>query len=102
LQYTARGGSYNKHYGMIAFSHRFTFGLCLSVIVLTASVVASMTLALQKYHDNSVLYHHISTLKAENNSLREQLRRLSTRQADSRRLATPAGADSGHAGASDS
>jgi len=61
---------------MIGFSHRFTFGLCLSVIVLTASVIAAATLALQQHRDNSLLHRHISSLKAENAALREQLRRV--------------------------
>ena len=63
---------------MITFSHRFTFGLCVSVIALTAVVVASVTLMLFKQQDNTLLLQRISSLKAENAVLREQVEQYTT------------------------
>jgi hypothetical protein len=58
---------------MLTFSHRFTFGLCVSVIALTAVVVASVTLMFFKQQDNALLLQRINSLKAENAVLREQV-----------------------------
>ena len=63
---------------MLTFSHRFTFGLCVSVIALTAVVVASVTLMFFKQQDNTLLLRHISSLKAENAVLREQVEQYKT------------------------
>ena len=65
---------------MLAFSHKFTFGLCVSVVALTAVVVASVTLMLYKQQDNALLLQHINTLKTENAALREQVRQFTTAQ----------------------
>jgi hypothetical protein len=67
---------------MLTFSHKFTFGLCVSVIVLTAIVVASVTLMLYKQQDNALLLQHINSLKAENAALREQLHQYKTTRND--------------------
>lgn len=81
---------------MLAFSHRFTFGLCVSVIALTALVVASVTLMFYKQQDNALLLRHISSLKTENAALREQVRQFTAVQTDtpSHDLAQPAAVDS--------
>jgi len=63
---------------MVAFSHRFTFGLCVAVIALTAAVVASVTLMLHKQQDNALLLQRINSLKTENAGLREQVRQFTT------------------------
>lgn len=81
---------------MLAFSHRFTFGLCVSVIVLTASVVASVALMYHKQQDNALLLQHVNSLKTENATLRRQLRRLTATQPDTQQqgLARPADMES--------
>jgi hypothetical protein len=63
---------------MLTFSHKFTFGLCLSVIALTAVVVASVTLMFHKQQDNALLLQHINSLKTENAVLREQVQQYKT------------------------
>jgi hypothetical protein len=63
---------------MLTFSHKFTFGLCVSVIALTAIVVASVTLMLYKQQDNALLLQRINSLKAENAVLREQVHQYRT------------------------
>jgi hypothetical protein len=63
---------------MLTFSHRFTFGLCVSVIALTAVVVASVTLMFFKQQDNALLLQRINSLKAENATLREQVEQYKT------------------------
>ena len=65
---------------MLAFSHKFTFGLCVSVIALTAVVVATATLMFYKQQDNALLLQHINTLKSENAALREQIRQFTAAQ----------------------
>ena len=65
---------------MLAFSHRFTFGLCVSVVALTAVVVASLTLMLYKQQDNALLHRHINALKTENAALRERVRQFTAAQ----------------------
>ena len=80
---------------MLAFSHRFTFGLCVSVVALTAVVVASVTLMLYKQQDNALLLQHINTLKTENAALREQIRQYTAAQdIPHQDLAQPAAVDS--------
>jgi hypothetical protein len=81
---------------MLAFSHRFTFGLCVSVIALTAVVVASVTLMFYKQQDNALLLQHINSLKTENAALREQVRQFTAAQTDTQRhdLVQPAAVDS--------
>ena len=69
---------------MLAFSHRFTFGLCVSVIALTAVVVASVTLMIYKQQDNAMLLQRIDALKTENAALREQVHQFLTTQANTR------------------
>ena len=69
---------------MLAFSHRFTFGLCVSVIALTAVVVASVALMIFKQQDNAMLLQRIDMLKTENAALREQVQQFTARQADTR------------------
>jgi hypothetical protein len=63
---------------MLAFSHKFTFGLCVSVIALTAVVVSSVTLMFYKQQDNALLLQRINSLKAENAVLREQVLQYKT------------------------
>jgi hypothetical protein len=77
---------------MLAFSHRFTFGLCISVIALTAVVVASVSLMFIKQQDNALLLQRINTLKTENAALREQVRQFTATQTDTLQpgLAQPA------------
>ena len=65
---------------MLSFSHRFTFGLCVSVVALTAVVVASLTLMLYKQQDNALLHRHINALKTENAALRERVRQFTASQ----------------------
>jgi len=65
---------------MLTFSHKFTFGLCVSVIALTAVVVASVTLMIYKQQDNALLLQRINSLKAENAALREQVHQYKTTQ----------------------
>ena len=80
---------------MLAVSHKFTFGLCVSVIALTAVVVASITLMLYKQQDNALLLQHINTLKTENAALREQLHQFTAAQdTPHRNLVQPATVDS--------
>ena len=80
---------------MLAFSHKFTFGLCVSVVALTAVVVASVTLMLYKQQDNALLLQHINTLKTENAALREQVRQFTTaRDTPHPELMQPAAVDS--------
>ena len=67
---------------MLVFSHRFTFGLCVSVIALTATVVATVTLMFYKQQDNALLLQHINTLKTENAALRDQVRQFTTTRTD--------------------
>lgn len=69
---------------MLAFSHRFTFGLCVSVIALTAVVVASVTLMIYKQQDNAMLLQRIDALKTENAVLREQVLQFTATQATTR------------------
>ena len=68
----------------------------MSVIVLTAVVVASVTLMLYKQQDNALLLRHISSLKTENAALREQVRQFTAAQTDTPQhdLAQPAAVDS--------
>jgi len=81
---------------MIAFSHRFTFGLCVSVIALTATVVASVTLMIHKQQDNALLLQRINSLKTENAALREQVHQFTSARGTNpyQDLAQPAGGDS--------
>jgi hypothetical protein len=81
---------------MLAFSHRFTFGLCVSVIVLTAVVVASVTLMFYKQQDNALLLQRIHMLKTENTALREQIRQFTAAKGDTPQhdMALPAAVDS--------
>jgi len=68
--------------------HKITFALCLSVIVLTSAVVASVALMLFERQDSAALQQRISQLKAKNAVLEAQLR--NTQQltsADSQELA---------------
>jgi hypothetical protein len=65
---------------MLVFSHRFTFGLCVSVIALTAIVVVSLTLMFNKQQDNALLHERISILKTENAALRNQVHQLTASQ----------------------
>jgi hypothetical protein len=107
MQYTASRGSNNNDIAMLAISHKFTFGLCVSVIALTAIVVASVTLMFYKQQDNALLLQRISTLKTENAVLREQVRQFSATQTDTLQhdLVQPAAVDSsppGNGKASDS
>jgi hypothetical protein len=92
LQYTPFGGSNNNHLHMLAFSHRFTFGLCVSVIALTAVVIASVTLMFHKQQDNALLLQRIKMLKTENAALRHQVRQFTAVQTDTlhRDLTQPA------------
>jgi hypothetical protein len=79
---------------MLAFSHRFTFGLCVSVIALTAVVIASVTLMFHKQQDNALLLQRINMLKTENAALRHQVRQFTAVQTDTlhRDLTQPAAA----------
>ena len=69
--------------------HKTTFALCLSVIVLTSAVVASVALMLFERQDSAALQQRISQLKSRNAALEAQLR--NTQQltsADSQELAS--------------
>jgi len=61
--------------------HRTAFALCLTVIVLTSAVVASVALMLFERQDSAVLQQRITQLKEKNALLEAQLRstRLLTR-----------------------
>ncbi|HYQ71622.1 MAG TPA: hypothetical protein VET88_06810 [Gammaproteobacteria bacterium] len=85
---------------MLAFSHKFTFGLCVSVALLTAVVVASVALTIYKQQDNAMLLQRIDSLKTENAALREQVRQFATTQANTRQrdLTQPGRADTLPAG----
>lgn len=74
----------------------------MSVIALTAVVVASVTLMVYKQQDNALLLRHINTLKTENAALREQVRQFTATQTDTRRhdLMQPATVDSAPASSS--
>jgi Tfp pilus assembly protein PilN len=63
--------------------HRTAFALCLTVIVLTSAVVASVALMLFERQDSAVLQQRITQLKEKNALLEAQLR--------STRLLTSAG-----------
>jgi hypothetical protein len=95
LQYTPGRGSNNNYLCMLGFSHRFTFGLCVSVIALTAVVVASVTLVFHKQQDNTLLLQRINSLKTENAALREQIRHFTATQTNTlhRDLTQPAAVD---------
>ena len=54
--------------------HKTTFALCLSVIVLTSAVVASVALVLFERQDSAALQQRITQLKAKNAALEAQLR----------------------------
>lgn len=54
--------------------HKTTFALCLSVIVLTSAVVASVALVLFERQDSAALQQRITQLKAKNAMLEAQLR----------------------------
>lgn len=58
--------------------HKTTFALCLSIIVLTSAVVASVALMLFERQDSAALQQRINQLKAKNVALEAQLR--NTRQ----------------------
>lgn len=68
----------------------------MSVIALTALVVASVTLMFYKQQDNALLLRHISSLKTENAALREQVRQFTAAHTDTPHhdLAQPAAVDS--------
>jgi len=69
-----------------------------SVIALTAVVVASVTLMYYKQQDNALLLQRIHMLKTENTALREQLRQFTTATGDTTQpepdLTLPAAVDS--------
>jgi len=67
-----------------------------SVIALTAVVVASVTLVFYKQQDNALLLLRIDSLKTENAALREQVRQFTATQASTlhRDLTQPAAMDS--------
>jgi len=54
--------------------HKTTFALCLSVIVLTSAVVASVAILLFERQDSVALHQRINQLKAKNATLEAQLR----------------------------
>ena len=56
----------------------------MSVIALTAVVVASVTLMIYKQQDNAMLLQRIDTLKTENAALRKQVHQFMTTQANTR------------------
>ena len=53
--------------------HKTTFALCLSVIVLTSAVVASVAILLFERQDSAALQQRINQLKAKNTALEAQL-----------------------------
>jgi hypothetical protein len=75
--------------------HKTAFALCLSVIVLTSAVVASVAMMLFERQDGAVLQQRITQLKAKNASLEAQLRTAQQhRSADSQEIASrPTAAD---------
>lgn len=74
----------------------------MSVIALTAIVVASVTLMLYKQQDNALLLRHINSLKTENAALREQVRQFTAAQTNTQRhdLVQPAAVDTAPASSS--
>lgn len=54
--------------------HKTTFALCLSVIVLTSAVVASVAILLFERQDSVALHQRINQLKTKNATLEAQLR----------------------------
>ncbi len=72
----------------------------MSVIALTAVVVASVTLLFYKQQDNALLLQRIDSLKTENAALREQVRQFTATQSNTlhRDLGQPAAVDSAPTG----
>jgi hypothetical protein len=60
---------------MRRFGHQTVFGLCLTVILLTGAVVASVALMLFERRDVAVLQQRIAELSSENAVLRLRLQR---------------------------
>jgi|GEM_PF-2349527 len=58
---------------MLRFRHQTVFGLCLTVVVLTAAVVASVALMLFERQDVAVLQDRIAELADENAALKRRL-----------------------------
>jgi hypothetical protein len=58
---------------MLRFRHQTVFGLCLTVIVLTGAVVASIALMLFEHQDMAVLQDRIAELADENAALKRRL-----------------------------
>ena len=64
--------------------HKITFALCLTVIVMTSAVVASVALMLFERQDSAALQQRISQLKAKNAVLEAQLRNTQQLTSDDR------------------
>lgn len=58
---------------MLHFRHQTVFGLCLTVFILTAAVVASVALMLFERQDVAALQDRIAVLSRENVVLKHQL-----------------------------
>jgi cell division protein FtsL len=62
---------------MLRFGHQTVFGLCITVFLLTGTVVASVTLMLFERQDVAVLQQRIADLSNENAALKRQLQQAS-------------------------
>jgi hypothetical protein len=58
---------------MLRFRHQTVFGLCLTVVVLTGAVVASIALMLFERQDVTLLQDRIAELADENAALKRRL-----------------------------
>lgn len=58
---------------MLRFRHQTVFGLCLTVVVLTGGVVASVALMLYERQDVAMLQDRIAKLTDENAALKRRL-----------------------------
>ncbi|MGB5718978.1 MAG: hypothetical protein WBN81_18050 [Gammaproteobacteria bacterium] len=58
---------------MPGFRHQTVFGLCLTLVVLTAVSVVCVTLLFMERQDLSLLQRHVNGLREENAMLKSQL-----------------------------
>lgn len=58
---------------MPGFRHQTVFGLCLTLVVLTAVSVVCVTLLFMERQDISLLQRHVNGLREENAMLKSQL-----------------------------
>lgn len=73
---------------MLRFKHQTVFGLCLTVVLLTGAVVASIALMLFERQDVAVLQQRIADLASENADLKFQLQNATRLQVEAPAPAT--------------